>query len=102
MKGKQWESPRVPLGEGALGGDGDLVLLAGDGDGAAEHSSLAIDLDAVVKELLEGGDVHDLVLDGLPAVDGEGLGLLLALGAGGTGCLLGHGSRHGGSLRAKR
>ena len=82
-----------PLGERALGGDANLVLLTGDGDGAAEHSSLAVHLDAVVQELLEGGDVHDLVLDRLAAIDGKSRGLLLALGGGG-GRLLGHGSRH--------
>ncbi|KAG0595922.1 hypothetical protein M758_UG209700 [Ceratodon purpureus] len=70
---------QVSLGESALGGDADAVLLPSDGDGAAEHSGLAIDFDAVVKELLEGGDVHDLVLYRLTAVDGEGLRLLLAL-----------------------
>ena len=68
----------LPLREGALGGDGDLALVAGDGDGIAEGSGLATgDLDALLQELLERGDVHDLVLDGLPAVDHEGRPLLL-------------------------
>jgi hypothetical protein len=92
------EDGEVLLGERALRGDADLVLLAEDGDGAAEHPSLAIDLDAVVEDLLEGDDVHDLVLDGLAAVDGKGLRLLLAFG-GRTGQLLGLGSRHGEALR---
>jgi len=84
---------QVPLGEGALGGDADLVLLTSDGDGGAEHARFAVNLDAVVEELFEGGDVHDLVLHGLATVDGERLSLLLALGH--CGRLLGHGGRHG-------
>ena len=71
---------RIPLGEGPVGGDGDLGLLAGDGDGVAEAPGLAAgDLDALLQELLERGDLHDLVLDGLGAVDREGdRALLLA------------------------
>jgi hypothetical protein len=62
----------VPLREGPFGGDGDLGLLAGDGDGVAEAPGLAAgDLDALLEELLERGDVHDLVLHGLGAVDHE-------------------------------
>jgi hypothetical protein len=62
----------VPLREGPFGGDGDLGLLAGDGDGVAEVPGLAAgDLDALLQELLERGDVHDLVLHGLGAVDHE-------------------------------
>lgn len=41
-------------------------------------TSLAVDLDAVMQELLEGHRVQDLVLHGLPAVDGE-LGNVLLL-----------------------
>ena len=44
---------QVPLGEGGLGGDVDLVLLAADGDLVAEVAGLAVDLDAVLQELLE-------------------------------------------------
>jgi hypothetical protein len=54
----------------------------------AEVSGAALDLDAVVEELLEGLDVEDLVVDGLRAVDDELLGDLLLLGAGGGGLLL--------------
>lgn len=70
----------VPFGEGAVGGDGDLVLLAGDGDGVAKSTGLAADLDSLLEELFEGGDVHDLILHRLRAVDDEGRSLLLALG----------------------
>ena len=41
----------VPLGEGGLGGDVDLGLVAGDGHGIAENANLAVDLDPVVEEL---------------------------------------------------
>ena len=70
----------IPLGEGPVGGDRDLGLLAGDGDGVAEAPGLAAgDLDALLQELLERGDLHDLVLHGLGAVDREGdRALLLA------------------------
>jgi len=84
---------QVPLGEGTLRSDADLVFLAGDGDSATEDPSLSIDLDAVVEELLEGGNVHNLIFHGLAAVDGEGLGLLLALGPG-RGLLGGNCDRH--------
>lgn len=61
-----------PFGEGTLGSDGDLVLVTGDSDGVAERTGLASgDLDALLEELLERGDVHDLVLDRLRAVDHE-------------------------------
>ena len=70
----------LPLREGALRGDTDLVLLAGDGDRLSEDADLPADLDAILQELLEGGDVHDLVIHGLPTVDGEGGRLLLPLG----------------------
>jgi hypothetical protein len=47
------------------------IALLGDGDGLAEVSGAALDLDAIVKELLERLDVEDLVVDGLRAVDDE-------------------------------
>lgn len=69
----------VPLGEGGgvFGGDGDLGLVAGDGDGVAEGTGLAADLDALLKELLQGGDIHNLILHRLRAVDHERRCLLL-------------------------
>lgn len=73
-----------------MGNDLDLAIaLLGDGNGLAEVSGAALDLDAVVQELLKGLDVEDLVVDGLRAVDDELLGDLLALLCGGTaGCAL--------------
>lgn len=47
------------------------VTLLGDLDGVAEVAGAAINLDAVVKELLEGGDIEDLVAHGLRGVDDE-------------------------------
>lgn len=41
-----------------------------DLDVVAEVTGTAFDLDAVVQELLEGGQVEDLVAHGLAAVDG--------------------------------
>ena len=67
------------------------VALLGDLDGLAEVTGAALDLDAVVKELLESLDVEDLIVDGLRAVDDELLGDLLALlGRGSAGCALLH------------
>jgi hypothetical protein len=47
------------------------IALLGDGNGVAEVTSAALNLDAVMKELLESLDVEDLVVDGLRAVDDE-------------------------------
>ena len=71
-----------------MGNDLDLsIALLRDLDGVAEVAGAALNLDAVVKELLESLDVEDLVVDGLRAVDDELLGDLLAL-LGGSGALL--------------
>ena len=79
---------QVAAGELLVGDDLDLaVTLLGDEDGLAEVTGAALNLDAVVKELLESLEIEDLVVDGLRAVDDELLGDLLALlgrGAGGT------------------
>jgi len=56
------------------------IALLRDLDRVAKVAGAALDLDAVVQELLEGLDVEDLVVDGLRAVDDELLGDLLALG----------------------
>lgn len=42
---------RVPFREVAIGGNGDLALLAGDGDGVTESAGLAADLDSLLEEL---------------------------------------------------
>jgi hypothetical protein len=47
------------------------LALLGDLDCVAEVTGAALNLDAVVEELLEGLDVEDLVVDGLRAVDDE-------------------------------
>lgn len=50
----------------------DLAIsLLGDLDVVAEVSGAALNLDAVVQELLEGLDVKDLVVHRLRAVDDE-------------------------------
>jgi hypothetical protein len=57
----------------------DLALASlADLDGVAKVSGTALDLDAVVEELLESGGVEDLVVDGLRAVDDVLLDLLSA------------------------
>jgi len=53
-----------------VGNDLDLALASlADLDSVAKVSGAALDLDAVVEELLKGGSVEDLVVDGLGAVD---------------------------------
>lgn len=47
------------------------IALLGDLDRLAKVAGAALNLDAVVKELLESLDVEDLVVDGLRAVDDE-------------------------------
>lgn len=52
----------------------DLDLAIGslrDNDLIAEVTNTALDLDAVMQELLEGGDVEDLIARGLRSVDDE-------------------------------
>jgi hypothetical protein len=68
--------------------DLDLAItLLADLNGITKVTSAALDLDAVVQELLESLDVEDLVVDGLRAVDDELLGDLLALLGGGVALL---------------
>lgn len=65
-----------------VGSDLDLALtLLLDNDVVAEVVGAALDLDGVLEELLESGDVEDLVASGLLSVDDELLGLLLGLAA---------------------
>lgn len=60
----------VATGEGDVGDDLDLAIASlGDDDVVAEVADAALDLDAVVEELLEGGDIEDLVARGLRSVD---------------------------------
>jgi hypothetical protein len=62
----------VATGELLVGDDVHLAIAGlGDDNGVAEVTGTAINLDAIVEELLEGGDVEDLVVDRLRGVDGE-------------------------------
>jgi hypothetical protein len=64
--------------------DLDLALtLLGDLDNVGQVANTAIDLDLVLEELLEGGDVEDLVGGGLRRVDDELLRHLGLLALGG-------------------
>lgn len=48
-----------------------MRTLAGDLDVLTKLAGLAIDLDAVVEELLKGGAIEDTVARGARVVDGE-------------------------------
>jgi len=62
----------VATREGDVSNDLDLALAnLGDDDVVTEVADTALDLDAVVEELLEGGDIEDLVASGLRSVDDE-------------------------------
>lgn len=55
-----------------MGDDLDLAVTdLGDLDGLAQVADTALDLDLLVQELLEGGDIEDLVAGGLRGVDDE-------------------------------
>lgn len=55
-----------------MGNDLDLALtLLRDLDNVTEVADTAVNLDLVLKELLEGGDVEDLVAGWLRSVDDE-------------------------------
>lgn len=60
----------VAAREGDVGNNLDLALTSlGDDDLVAEVADTALDLDAVVEELLESREVEDLVTHGLGSVD---------------------------------
>lgn len=62
----------VATGERNVRDDLDLAITGlGDDDLITEVTDTALDLDAVVQELLERRDVEDLVACGLRSVDGE-------------------------------
>lgn len=72
----------VATRELSVGDNDDLALtLLGDGDDIAEVTGAALDLDLVVKELLESGNIEDLVGGRLAAVDHELVRDLLLLSA---------------------
>lgn len=65
---------QLTLGEAKIGraGNSQLSSITGDGNIVGSKSSgLSIDLDSVVKVLLEHGNVEDLIVDRLRAVDDE-------------------------------
>jgi len=62
----------VAAGELVVGNDLDLAVTGlGDLDGLAKVANAALNLDLLIEELLEGGDVEDLVAGGLRSVDDE-------------------------------
>lgn len=62
----------VATGEGDVGNNLDLAITNGvDDNVVTEVTDTALDLDAVVEELLEGRDIEDLVASGLGSVDDE-------------------------------
>jgi ribosomal RNA-processing protein 12 len=70
----------VATREGDVSDNLDLALTnLGDDNVVTEVADTALDLDAVVEELLEGGDIEDLVARGLRSVDDVLLGDLLGL-----------------------
>lgn len=63
---------QVAAGQLVVGNDLDLsVTLLGDLDLVAEVANTALNLDLLVQELLEGGDIEDLVGGRLGGVDDE-------------------------------
>ena len=62
----------VATREGNVSNDLDLAITGlGDDDLVTEVTNTALDLDTVVDELLEGGDIEDLVASRLGGVDDE-------------------------------
>lgn len=74
---------QVTLREGDLRREDELVALLRDLDDVAELARLAVNLDAVVEELLERGGVEDVVVGGDRVVNVELVqGLARGLGGG--------------------
>lgn len=65
-----------------MGDNLDLAVGRGrDGNVVSEVVDTALNLDAVLEELLEGSDIEDLVVGGLRSINDELLGGLGTLGA---------------------
>ena len=72
LRGVYSQILEVATGEGDVSNDLDLALASlGDDNVVTKVADTALNLDAVVQELLEGGDVEDLVASGLRSVDDE-------------------------------
>lgn len=72
----------VATGEGDVSNNLDLAVTDGvDNNVLAKVADTALDLDAVVEELLEGRDIEDLVASGLRSVDDELRSNMLVPGA---------------------
>lgn len=68
---------KVAAGQVVVGNNLNLAVAGlRDGNGLAQVADAAVNLDAVGKVLLEGGDVENLVAGGLRGVDDELLGRL--------------------------
>lgn len=76
---------QVALREGDLRSEDELVALLGELDRVTKLARLAVNLDAVVEELLEGGGIEDVVVGGDRVVNVElveGLARVLGRGSG--------------------
>lgn len=72
LGGRYAQVLEVATGQLVVGNDLDLALtLLLDNDIVAQVVGAALDLDGVLKELLESGDVEDLVASRLLSVDDE-------------------------------
>jgi hypothetical protein len=69
-RGRNSQVLQVAAGEGDVGNNLNLAIAnLGDDNLVTEVTDTALDLDAVVEELLEGGDIEDLVGGGLRSID---------------------------------
>ncbi len=62
---------QVSLRERKFSSNVNLGLLAGDLDLGTKVTSLAVDLDAIMKELLEGGSIENLILNRITTINSE-------------------------------
>ena len=71
---------KLPLREVTVRSNSDLALLPGYSDSVTKSTSLATNLDPLLEKLLQGCNVHDLVLHWLRTVNSKRDSLLLPLG----------------------
>jgi hypothetical protein len=79
MQNNKSKTKKLPFGEIAIGGNGDFALLTSNGDGITKGTSFTTNLNPLLKKLLEGSNVHNLVFNRLRAIDHEACYLLLSL-----------------------